>query len=89
MCRTVPQGFQVSSVCAGLRSSQSDKADLALVFVEPAYHSDCSAAAVFTQNIMKAAPVTISKSHLSASEGRAVALLINAGQVCKSFRSCS
>ena len=38
-----------------------------------------SAAAVFTQNLVVAAPVTISKGHLRASKGRMRAVIVNAG----------
>src|SRR5258705_10014242 len=38
-----------------------------------------SAAAVFTQNLVVAAPVLISKEHLRASKGRMRAVVVNAG----------
>ena len=38
-----------------------------------------SAAAVFTQNRVQAAPVKIAKQHIRASRGRVSAILVNAG----------
>lgn len=70
---TCPSGFQAGGVCAGLR--RSGKPDLAL-FLCP---KGASAAGVFTQNIVRAAPVDISEQHLKSTRGRARAVLINSG----------
>ena len=69
----LPLGYQYSAVYAGIRKEQKD--DLALIFSNRA----AWAAAVFTQNRVKAAPVIISKEHLKKSRGLVRAILVNAG----------
>ncbi|KAK4622106.1 Arginine biosynthesis bifunctional protein ArgJ, mitochondrial [Fulvia fulva] len=54
---TYPKGFLAGSAFAGVKSSNTKYDDLALVVSEEA----CPAAAVFTKNIFKAAPVITSK----------------------------
>ncbi len=66
-----PAGFQAGGVHAGLR--RSGKRDLAL-FLCP---KGAAAAGVFTQNLLRAAPVEISERHLKATLGRAKAIVIN------------
>ncbi len=70
---TCPRGFTASGVSCGLR--KSGKPDLAL-FLAPA---GCAVAGVFTQNVLCAAPVTLSKQHLAACIGQGRAVLINSG----------
>jgi glutamate N-acetyltransferase/amino-acid N-acetyltransferase len=66
-------GFAYAATYAGIRAAQKD--DLALIVSGlPA-----NAAAVFTQNLVQAAPVRLSRRHLKASRGFAGAILINAG----------
>jgi glutamate N-acetyltransferase/amino-acid N-acetyltransferase len=69
----LPLGFFYSSVYAGIRKAEKD--DLALIVSMP----EASAAAVFTQNLVAAAPVVLSRKHLKKSRGKVNALLINAG----------
>jgi glutamate N-acetyltransferase / amino-acid N-acetyltransferase len=70
---TLPLGYTYSAVYAGIRAAQKD--DLALIVSGlPA-----TAAAVFTQNRVQAAPVKLSRKHLAASRGLVGAVLINAG----------
>ncbi len=69
----LPLGFFYSSVYAGIRKAEKD--DLALIVSMP----EASAAGVFTQNRVAAAPVLLSKKHLKKSRGKVNALLINAG----------
>ena len=69
----LPLGYTYSAVYAGIR--QVEKNDLALIVTAlPA-----NAAAVFTQNRVQAAPVRLSRRHLSVSRGLAGAVLVNAG----------
>ncbi len=69
----LPLGYRYSAVYAGIRKIQKD--DLALIAsVGPA-----SAAAVFTQNRVQAAPVRIARWNLTKSRGLVSAVLINAG----------
>ncbi len=67
-------GFTASGIHCGIRKSQT-KNDLALIFSE----RPCSAAAVYTTNLVKGAPLTVTKDHLAATRGRARAVLCNSG----------
>lgn len=58
---TYPKGFLVGSAHAGVKASNTKYDDLALVTSE----KPCAAAAVFTQNIFKAAPVNVSRKFLA------------------------
>ena len=69
----LPLGYRYSSVYAGIRKVQKD--DLALIVSD----KPASAAAVFTQNRVQAAPVRIARFNLTKSRGLASAVLINAG----------
>jgi glutamate N-acetyltransferase / amino-acid N-acetyltransferase len=69
----LPRGFRFSATACGLKKTGA--LDLALLCSDvPA-----SAAAVFTQNLVVAAPVVVSKAHLKASQGRMRAVIVNAG----------
>ncbi len=69
----LPRGFRFAATACGLKKTGA--LDLALLSSDvPA-----SAAAVFTQNLVVAAPVLISKKHLRASKGRMRAAVVNAG----------
>lgn len=69
----LPRGFRFSATACGLKKTGA--LDLALLSSDvPA-----AAAAVFTQNLVAAAPVIVSKAHLRASRGRMRAIIINAG----------
>lgn len=70
---SLPLGYRYSTIYAGIRKAPQD--DLALIVSDPA----ASAAAVFTQNRVQAAPVRIGRFHLTKSRGRVSAVLINAG----------
>ncbi len=54
-------------------NSNKDKNDLCLVFSEAL----CNAAAVYTQNKVKGAPITVTKKHLEKSGGKAQAVIAN------------
>src|SRR3981081_3238723 len=69
----LPRGFRFSATACGLKKTGA--LDLALLSSDVA----ASAAAVFTQNLVVAAPVTLSKANLRASKGRMRAVVINAG----------
>lgn len=69
----LPRGFRFAATACGLKKTGA--LDLALLYSDvPA-----SAAAVFTQNLVVAAPVVLSKAHLKASKGRMRAVIVNAG----------
>jgi glutamate N-acetyltransferase/amino-acid N-acetyltransferase len=69
----LPLGYRYSAVFAGIRKVQQN--DLALIVPD----QPASAAAVFTQNRVQAAPVRIGRFHLTKSRGLVSAVLINAG----------
>jgi glutamate N-acetyltransferase/amino-acid N-acetyltransferase len=69
----VPLGFQWGAVKAGIKAS--GKLDVALA-VAP---KGANAAAMFTQNRVVAAPVTVGRRHLAATGGRVRVVLVNAG----------
>ncbi|MDR1664839.1 MAG: bifunctional glutamate N-acetyltransferase/amino-acid acetyltransferase ArgJ [Clostridiales bacterium] len=69
---TAPKGFRASGICSGIKKNTA-KNDLALIMADAL----CDAAAVYTTNRVKAAPVFLTKSHLS--NGKARAILANSG----------
>ena len=66
------QGFQANGVHCGIRKSRT-KRDLSLIFSS----KPCSAAAVYTTNLVKGAPLAVTKAHLR--DGRAQAVICNSG----------
>lgn len=72
---TSARGFSAAGVHAGFRKNP-DRLDLALVVAD----EPCSCAAMFTQNVFCAAPVTVSREHLDGmSYGCARAVVVNSG----------
>ncbi len=65
-------GFVANGVHCGLRKA-SDAPDLALIYSE----TPCRAAAVYTQNKVKGAPIAVTKAHLAQGDIRAV--IVNSG----------
>ncbi len=70
---TAPKGFRASGLHCGIKAS--GKYDLALLVTD----APATAAGVFTTNLAQAAPVVVSKEHLSATGGRARAVITNSG----------
>lgn len=70
---SLPRGFRFAATACGLKKTGA--LDLAVISSD----TPASAAAVFTQNLVVAAPVVISKQHLRASQGRMCAIIINSG----------
>jgi len=69
----LPLGFRFAATACGLKKTGA--LDLALLSSDvPA-----SAAAVFTQNLVVAPPVVVSKANLRASKGRMRGVIVNAG----------
>ena len=59
------RGFQAAGVHCGVKASSSpDKNDLALILSE----RECAAAAVYTLNRVKSAPVYVTMDHLERTE---------------------
>ncbi len=69
----LPRGFRFSATACGLKKTGA--LDLALLSSDVS----ASAAAVFTQNLVVAPPVVVSKENLRASKGRMRAVIVNAG----------
>lgn len=69
----LPRGFRFAATACGLKKTGA--LDLAILSSDVS----ASAAAVFTQNLVAAAPVVLSKKHLELSGGRMRAVVVNAG----------
>ena len=67
------QGFKAAGVHMGVKTRNTEKKDVALIVSE----TECSAAAVFTKNVVKAAPIHVDKKHLE--NGKARAIIANSG----------
>ena len=67
-----PKGYMAAGVHCGIRKNRS-KRDLALIWSE----KSASAAAVYTTNLVKGAPLTVTKRHLE--NGVAQAIICNSG----------
>jgi len=67
----LPEGFFLNGINSGIALRK--KRDLALIYSEV----PCTAAGLFTENRVKAAPIVVSKKHLR--NGRAQAILANSG----------
>ena len=70
---TTPQGYRASGSIAGIKANNG--LDLALIVSD----TPATAAAVFTTNLAQAAPILVSREHLSASGGVARAIIVNSG----------
>jgi glutamate N-acetyltransferase/amino-acid N-acetyltransferase len=70
---SLPRGFRFAATACGLKKTGA--LDLAMLSSDVT----ASAAAVFTQNLVVAAPVLVSKQHLKSSKGRMRAVVVNAG----------
>ena len=66
------QGFQANGIHCGIRKNRT-KRDLALICSDTVAH----AAAVYTTNLVKGAPLTVTRLHLT--DGRAQAIICNSG----------
>jgi glutamate N-acetyltransferase/amino-acid N-acetyltransferase len=75
---TAPRGFRAAGVACGIKASSAGPSgglDLSLLVSD----TMASAAAVFTTNLAKAAPVLLSHDHLAQSGGLGRAVVINSG----------
>ena len=69
---TAPLGFQSAALHCGIKASALDLVILAA-------DRPVAAAALFTTNVVKAAPVLLSQKHLVLTQGRARAIVVNSG----------
>ena len=67
-----PAGFRASGLHCGIRPN-TEKPDLAMILADV----PCAAAGVYTQNLMKGAPVLVTKENLA--DGKAQAVICNSG----------
>ena len=67
------QGFKAAGIHVGVKTHASWKKDVALIVSDV----DCAASAVFTKNVVKAAPIHVDKAHLA--DGKARAIIANSG----------
>ena len=67
------QGFRAAGLHVGVKTHNINKKDVALIVSD----AECAAAAVFTTNVVKAAPIHVTKAHLA--DGRAWAVVANSG----------
>ncbi len=69
---TAAKGFLAAGIHCGIRKNKS-KRDLALIYSEV----KCTAAAVYTQNLVQSSPITVTRNHLA--NGYAQAVIVNSG----------
>ena len=67
------QGFKAAGIHVGVKTHADWKKDVALIVSDV----DCAASAVFTKNVVKAAPIHVDKAHLA--DGKARAIIANSG----------
>jgi glutamate N-acetyltransferase/amino-acid N-acetyltransferase len=74
--RALPRGFRFASAACGLkRRGQTGTLDVAMIVSDP----PASAAAVFTQNLVQAPPVVLSRAHVRESAAAMRAVIVNSG----------
>ena len=69
---TAAKGFSASDIHCGIRKNKT-KPDLALILSD----RECAAAGVYTRNLVKGAPITVTKRNIA--DGRARAIICNSG----------
>ncbi len=69
----LPLGYRYAAIYAGIRKQPGD--DLALIVPD----KTANGAAVFTRNVVQAAPIRLARNHLKSSRGKVAAVLVNAG----------
>ena len=62
------QGFKAAGIHVGVKTKAGWKKDVALIVSDV----DCAASAVFTKNVVKAAPIHVDKKHLESGKARAI-----------------
>jgi len=67
------QGFRAAGLHVGVKTHNANKKDLGLIVSD----RECAAAAVFTKNVVKAAPIHVDMAHLK--DGKARAIIANSG----------
>src|ERR1700688_1600088 len=74
--RALPRGFRYASGSCGLKKrGHTGSLDVALIVAD----APASAAAVFTQNLVQAPPVVLSRAHVRASSDSMRGVIVNSG----------
>jgi glutamate N-acetyltransferase/amino-acid N-acetyltransferase len=71
--QALPKGFRFAAAACGLR--RKNRLDLGVVIAD----KPCTAAGMFTRNLVKAAPVVLCEKHLAAAASRIRAIVVNSG----------
>jgi glutamate N-acetyltransferase / amino-acid N-acetyltransferase len=71
--RLLPRGFRYVGAHCGIK--KSGRFDVGWIVAD----APCSAAGVFTTNLIKAAPVLLSQSHMRRAASRMRAAVVNSG----------
>jgi glutamate N-acetyltransferase/amino-acid N-acetyltransferase len=71
--RALPKGFRYGAAACGLR--RKNRLDLGVIIAD----GPCTAAGIFTSNLVKAAPVLLCKKHLEAAPNGIRAIVVNSG----------
>ena len=67
------KGFKASGLYCGIKENPTKKNDICLVVSDKV----CNAAAVYTQNKVKGAPILVTKKNLEKTGGKAIAVIAN------------
>ncbi len=86
------KGFKASGLYCGIKENPTKKNDICLVVSDKM----CNAAAVYTQNKVKGAPILVTKKNLEKTGGKAIAIIANSknANTCnadgeeKAYRMC-
>ena len=70
---TAPKGFLAGGVHCGVKTNNTAKKDIAIIYSE----KPCTAAAVYTQNKVFGAPITVTRRNIA--NGMAQAVVCNSG----------
>jgi len=73
----LPKGFRFAGVVSGLRS-EPNRRDVGVIIAD----GPCTAAGVFTQNRVAAAPVHVSKARLPRNDARAIVVCSGNANAC-------
>ena len=86
------KGFKASGLYCGIKDNPTKKNDICMVVSDVS----CNAAAVYTQNKVKGAPILVTKKNLEKTGGKAIAVIANSknANTCnadgeeKAYRMC-
>ena len=70
---TAPKGFIAGGLHCGIKTNNTEKKDIAMIYSE----KPCNAAAVYTQNKVYGAPITVTRKNIA--DGMAQAMVCNSG----------